>query len=113
MRGLETEPERGRRCSVCFEYRFRRAARWARENGYDAVASVLGVSRHKDQSQVDTAGIQAVESATISMATPSQAMPDSPRPGGGNHSATPIPTAWAGGDGECHLGVAIIICNLC
>lgn len=53
--GLESEPERGARCSACFEFRFARAARFARENGYDAVASVLGVSRHKDQSQVDRA----------------------------------------------------------
>lgn len=57
VRGLEAEPERGRRCSACFEFRFARAARWARENGYNAVASVLGVSRHKDQSQVDRAGM--------------------------------------------------------
>ena len=56
VRGLESEPERGARCGVCFEYRFRRAADWARANGYDAVASVLGVSRHKDQAQVDRAG---------------------------------------------------------
>ena len=53
VRGLETEPERGARCSVCFEYRFRRAVRFALENGYNAISSVLGVSRHKDQSQVD------------------------------------------------------------
>lgn len=56
VRGLETAPERGARCSACFEFRFARAAAWARENGYDAVASVLGVSRHKDQTQVDNAG---------------------------------------------------------
>ena len=55
--GLESEPERGRRCSACFEFRFARAARFARENGYDAVASVLGVSRHKDQAQVDRAAV--------------------------------------------------------
>ena len=55
VRGLEMEPERGARCSVCFEYRFRRAVKFARENGYNAIASVLGVSRHKDQSQVDVA----------------------------------------------------------
>ena len=59
VRGLESEPERGARCSVCFEYRFARAAAWAVDNGYDAVASVLGVSRHKDQSQVDRAGESA------------------------------------------------------
>lgn len=53
--GLESEPERGTRCSRCFEFRFEYAVKWARENGYNAVASVLGVSRHKDQSQVDAA----------------------------------------------------------
>ena len=56
VRGLEAEPERGGRCSVCFAYRFEYAKKFARENGYNAVASVLGVSRHKDQSQVDAAG---------------------------------------------------------
>ena len=55
VRGFEDVPERGARCSLCFEYRFRRAVRFARENGYNAIASVLGVSRHKDQSQVDIA----------------------------------------------------------
>ena len=55
VRGFEDSPERGARCSLCFEYRFRRAAQFARENGYNAIASVLGVSRHKDQTQVDRA----------------------------------------------------------
>ena len=55
VRGFEDVPERGARCSLCFEYRFRRAVRFARENGYNAIASVLGVSRHKDQAQVDRA----------------------------------------------------------
>ena len=61
VRGLEKEPERGTRCSVCFEYRFKRAAQWARENGYNAIASVLGVSRHKNQSQVDMAATNVCE----------------------------------------------------
>lgn len=56
--GLEAEPERGARCAACFGFRFARAAAWAQENGYDAVASVLGVSRHKDQSQVDRAAAE-------------------------------------------------------
>lgn len=55
VRGLESEPERGARCSRCFEFRFEYAARFARAHGYNAVASVLGVSRHKDQHQVDAA----------------------------------------------------------
>lgn len=56
VRGFESAPERGARCSLCFEYRFRRAVKFAHENGYNAIASVLGVSRHKDQCQVDNAG---------------------------------------------------------
>lgn len=55
VRGFESEPERGGRCSICFEYRFKRAVKFARENGYNAIASVLGVSRHKSQQQVDSA----------------------------------------------------------
>lgn len=53
VRGFENSPERGARCGLCFEYRFRRAVRFAHENGYNAIGSVLGVSRHKDQNQVD------------------------------------------------------------
>ncbi len=60
VRGFETAPERGARCSLCFEYRFRRAVQFAHENGYNAIASVLGVSRHKDQSQVDDAAQKAI-----------------------------------------------------
>ena len=59
VRGFETEPERGKRCTLCFEYRFRRAVKYAQDNGYNAIASVLGVSRHKSQSQVDNAARQA------------------------------------------------------
>ena len=55
MNGLECEPERGKRCSKCFEYRFQRAVAFAQKNGYNAIASVLGVSRHKSQPQVDNA----------------------------------------------------------
>ncbi len=54
VHGLENEPERGSRCSECFKYRFKFAQQWALENGYNAIASVFGVSKHKDQSQVDT-----------------------------------------------------------
>ena len=64
VRGMEQEPERGARCSICFEYRFQRAMRFARENGYNAIASVLGVSRHKDQSQVDCAANKACADIT-------------------------------------------------
>ena len=53
IRGDENEPERGSRCAKCFRHRFRYAQKFALENGYNAISSVLGVSKHKDQSQVD------------------------------------------------------------
>lgn len=53
--GFELEPERGKRCDLCFAYRFAYARDFAIKNGYNAVASVLGVSKHKDQTQVDNA----------------------------------------------------------
>lgn len=41
------EPERGARCSVCFELRLKKVMDYAKANGFAAVASVLGVSRWK------------------------------------------------------------------
>ena len=52
-KGLENEPERGRRCSVCFYMRLKRAAQYGKEHHFDAFASVLGVSRYKNLAQVD------------------------------------------------------------
>ena len=60
VRGLESEPERGARCDACFAYRFAYARDFAIKNGYNAVASVFGVSKHKDQSQVDAAARRAL-----------------------------------------------------
>ena len=59
VRRLETEPERGARCSKCFAYRFCYAREYAKKNGYNAIASVFGVSRHKDQHQVDNSAQQS------------------------------------------------------
>ena len=51
--GLYDLPERQKRCSICFGMRLRRTFEYAKENGFDAVASVLGVSRYKDLNQVN------------------------------------------------------------
>ena len=59
VRGLEDAPERGARCSKCFAFRFGFAREFAAQHGYDAVGSVFGVSRFKDQAQVDAAGRDA------------------------------------------------------
>lgn len=57
--GLENEPERGKRCDVCFYMRLKRVMEYAKDNGFDAVASVLGVSRYKDLAQVNRAAAKA------------------------------------------------------
>lgn len=57
--GLEDEPERGRRCSICFYMRLKRVMAYAREHGFSEVASVLGVSRYKDLNQVNEAAARA------------------------------------------------------
>jgi len=59
--GLESEPERGHRCTVCFRHRIKFAAKWATDNGYDTIATTLGVSRHKCQAQVDAAASAAID----------------------------------------------------
>ncbi len=57
--GLEDEPEKGRRCSICFYMRIKRVMQYAKEHGFDGVASVLGVSRYKNLSQVNEAAQKA------------------------------------------------------
>lgn len=58
-KGLENEPERGKRCDICFEMRLIRVMQYAAEHGFDAVASVLGASRWKDLAQVNRAAQRA------------------------------------------------------
>ena len=59
IKGLEDEPERGARCSVCFHLRLKRVMEYAKANGYTAVASVLGVSRYKNLAQVNEMATKA------------------------------------------------------
>ena len=58
-RGLEHEPERGERCSRCFDLRFERSALFAHENGFAVFTSSLGFSRWKDLQQVNESGERA------------------------------------------------------
>lgn len=59
VKGMENEPERGIRCTECFEMRFERTALYAAENGFDIISSSLGISRWKDFNQVTGAGVKA------------------------------------------------------
>lgn len=58
-KGLEFEPERGKRCSMCFDMRFERTALYAHENGFKVISSSLGISRWKDMNQINESGVKA------------------------------------------------------
>ncbi len=59
IKGLEEEPERGKRCTVCFDMRFERTALYAYEQGFRVFASTLGISRWKDMDQINDSGVRA------------------------------------------------------
>ncbi|OZI24357.1 hypothetical protein CAL18_10720 [Bordetella genomosp. 7] len=59
VKGLEHTPERGERCTVCFDMRFERTALYAHEHGFDTITSSLGISRWKDMNQINGCGERA------------------------------------------------------
>ncbi|MDF2786556.1 MAG: hypothetical protein K0S95_3091 [Pantoea eucrina] len=58
-RGMEWEPERGVRCTMCFDMRFERTALYAHEHGFPVITSSLGISRWKDMKQINDCGVRA------------------------------------------------------
>lgn len=46
--GHEKDPERGERCTICYEQRLRMAAKYALEGGYDYFTTTLSISPYKD-----------------------------------------------------------------
>ncbi len=61
VKGLENEPERGRRCSLCFDMRFERTALFAHENKFELFTSSLGISRWKNMDQINSSGHTAAQ----------------------------------------------------
>lgn len=56
VRGHEQEPEGGKRCSLCFEFRLWKTAVHAKENGYDIFATALTIGRNKKASVINPIG---------------------------------------------------------
>ncbi len=54
--GLEQEPERGNRCTVCYQMRMERAAAYAKKQGFDYFTTTLSISPHKDAARINTIG---------------------------------------------------------
>ncbi len=65
-KGMEFEPERGKRCTMCFDMRFEKTAEYASENGFEVFTSCLGISRWKNMQQINECGKQAAKKYNIS-----------------------------------------------
>ena len=59
VKGMEWEPERGKRCTECFDMRFERTALYAHEHGFKLFTSCLGISRWKNMEQINGCGHRA------------------------------------------------------
>ena len=55
-KGLENEPERGKRCYKCYEMRLSETARIAEELGFDNFCTTLTLSPHKNSDWVNEIG---------------------------------------------------------
>jgi predicted adenine nucleotide alpha hydrolase (AANH) superfamily ATPase len=56
IRGLEEEPEGGKRCFACYELRLREAAELAKKNGYEYFTTTLSISPHKNAQKLNEIG---------------------------------------------------------
>jgi predicted adenine nucleotide alpha hydrolase (AANH) superfamily ATPase len=66
VRGLENEPERGRRCEACIRMRLARTAIAAKSLGIPSFSTVLTVSPKKDAAMVNRIGREEGEKAGVS-----------------------------------------------
>ena len=55
---LADEPERGRRCSVCFRLQLEAAAQYAAEHGFTHLCTTLTISPHKDAALINRIGAE-------------------------------------------------------
>ena len=65
IKGLENEPERGNRCTICFNLRLDKTASMARELNYDFFATTLTVSPYKNSNLINEIGIKLQEKYNI------------------------------------------------
>lgn len=55
-KGLENEPERGKRCTLCYELRLRKCASVAKKQGFDCFSTTLSISPYKDAKRLNEIG---------------------------------------------------------
>ncbi len=55
-RGLEQEPERGKRCDKCFELRLKKTAEFAKSRGIESFTTSIVISPHKNFQKLSEIG---------------------------------------------------------
>ena len=55
------EPEGGKRCAECFRAQFEAGAKYAAENGFDAISTTLTISPHKNVELINKIGTEIAE----------------------------------------------------
>ena len=66
VKGLENEPEGGKRCAECVRLRLLETARLAKHYGYDYFCTTLTLSRHKDAVLINTIGEEIAKAVGVS-----------------------------------------------
>ena len=66
IKGLEDEPEGGKRCTECFRLRLLETARLAKHYGYDYFCTTLTLSRHKDAVLINSIGEEIARATGVS-----------------------------------------------
>ena len=57
-RGHEQDPERGKRCKICYRMRMEATADYVKKNNYNIFATTLTISPHKDASSINDIGLE-------------------------------------------------------
>lgn len=65
VRGLEAEPEGGRRCTECFRLRLEETAGIAAARGFDYFCTTLTLSRHKDAVRINALAEEIARTAGV------------------------------------------------
>ncbi len=65
IKGYEQEPERGKRCQICYKVRLEKTALEAKKLGFDMFCSTLSISPHKDAQMINKIGQELSEQYQI------------------------------------------------
>ncbi len=65
-KGLENEPEGGKRCFECYRLRLASAVEYAETNGFDYVTTTLSISPLKNAAKLNEIGLECTENRQVS-----------------------------------------------